>query len=290
VAHSSRHARIGLLVCALGLLLTASAAAGEEPSEPPDSAADSAAEWIRRANAALLPSPSISARILLRSADMLDQARTVKLDFARRSRGGTTETLVEAVEPDSVAGVVYGVVASSHGPVERFEWIPSLGRVRELDDLHRADSFLATEFGYEDLGLAVPVERAQGTALPALLRGRPVIAVGSDPYHQYGKVVTFVDPETGLPVQVDYYDRTQRLFKRLRYEKVREIDGRPLPTEIHARNLLTGGESTLVIERIELDAEIPAERFEASGLLERLRGGGDPVPVPEPAAPAPAGP
>jgi hypothetical protein len=155
-----------------------------------------------------------------------------------------------------------------------------VGRVHELDDLHRSDSFLATEFSYEDLGLAVPVERAQGSALPALLRGRPVVAVGSGPYHQYGKVVTFVDPETELPVQVDFYDRGERLFKRLRYEKVREVDGRKLPLEIHARNLLTGAESTLIVERIQLDAAIPPERFERSALARRLRHGRDPVPVP----------
>jgi len=213
---SSRH-RIAALRWSLRLLgLVALACGVATPA-----AASDAAAWIERMNRALLPSDALTARGRLVTADGFGGEETVAFDLTFTRRAEATHTLIEVREPPGRAGIVYQVTAPEEGPIRRWAWLPEAGRLRGIAGVQRFESFLGSELTYEDVGIVASGERGQGAVERVREGDREIVVVTSEPYHFYGRVVTRIDPETHLPVRVDYYDRAGQLFRRHVYGGVR---------------------------------------------------------------------
>ena len=186
--------------------------------------------------------------------------------------------LVQVEAPQEGEGLAYEIVARPCRPLERWAWLPSVRRLRRIVGVRRTDPFLGTEFSYEDLALAAPVERRAGAVRWVDEHGERLVELESPPYHYYERVVTRIDPDTALPRSVYFYDRAGRLFREETFDDVRRIDGRPYPGRITALDRLTGSRSVLVFESIHFDVAIPPERFAESAVRRRLRSGSELIP------------
>jgi hypothetical protein len=251
--------------------------AGAAPEEVAQDAL-SPARWISRANAALLPGDSMLARAQIVTHDPLGGTSHDVLDMARVSEGDATRTLIEVEAPEAGAGTTYEIVARPGRPLERWVWLPELRRLRKIFGVQRTDPFLGTEFTYEDLGLALPVERRAGVARRVGEPPHRLLELESPPYHYYSRVVTRIDPATNLPTTVSFYDRAGQLFREQRFGEVRQIDGRPFPTVIAVRDVQTGAYSVLTFQSVRFDVDIPPQRFSESALRRHLRRAGEALP------------
>jgi hypothetical protein len=254
------------------------------PALPARAGADAADAdaWIGRMNEALLPGRSMTAKAVLTTTDPSGAFDRVAFDFARLTDPqGVHRTLIEVTAPESGKGVVYQVIARPGHPLESWVWLPAVGRLRRIVGIHRTDHFLGSEFTYEDVGLAAPSERRRGEVREVTEDGRRWIVLESPPYHYYGRVQTYLDPATGMPQRVVYYDRAGQPFRKQRFEAIREIGGHRFPTEIEIEDNLTGTTSRLVFSHVEFDVEIPVSRYDESIVGRKLRGGWPPdVPAP----------
>jgi len=261
---------LSLAVAAAGAPSPASAAEAERP----------AARWIEAANAALLPTGSMTARATVVTDDGFSGKETCTLDMVRLSEPGVTRTLIEVDSPPAGAGTVYQIVARDDEPLERWVWLPAVRRLRHIMGVQRTDPFLGTEFRYEDLGLAMAVERGDGTVRRVEDEaGAEVIEIESRPYHYYSRVVTRIDPGTNLPTRVDFYDRAGELFRQEHFEAVRRIDGEPFPTRITIHDRITGARSVLTFDSVRFGIDVPLERFTASVIRRRLEAAKNPIPA-----------
>lgn len=264
---------------ALGLLVAliagwpAAARADTAESELP------ASVWIERANEALLPGDSMIARVRLFTRDGHGGEWLDELDMVRVSdEDGETRTLLEVEAPEEGEGTAYEVRARPDGTLERWVWLAELRRLRRLTGVRRTDPFLGTEFTYEDLGLAIPVERARGSVRVVGEGADRRVEVTSPAYHYYDRVVTRIDPSTELPERVLFYDRAGQLFREERFEGIRSVDGHPFPTTITVRDHITGAFSVLRFESVRFDVDVPDVRFTDSVIRRRLAARGELVP------------
>jgi len=141
------------------------------------------------------------------------------------------------------------------------------------------DPFADTLFRHEDLWLADPVARREGTVRRVEQNGRHLVELSSAAYHYYQRVVTQVDPDTSLPVTVRFIDNTGTPIREQRFESVETVDGRPFPKVIRLRDLMDGAESVLTYEDVDFTRPIPESFFDLSFLDDRIKKGADPVPL-----------
>jgi hypothetical protein len=255
-----------------------SGATAAGPKRPPLA---TAAAWIDRANRALLPAGSLDATARLTTRDGYGDESVDVIRMVRGVVDGAERTLVQVErDPMDAGGAVYEVVAKPGEPLDRWIWLPSVRRLRHVTGVQRTDSFLGTEFSYEDLGLALPKERRWGEVswVDDESGGPSLVEVESPPYHYYSRVVTLINPETSLPVQVRFYDRSDQLFHEETFDDVRTIDGHPFPMRIRMWDPLTGAESVLQFQKVEVGKEIPARVFEDSVIRRRLAAAAPVVP------------
>jgi hypothetical protein len=251
---------IGAALLLLPLALGAARAEAQEGVMTP-------AQWLARANEALLAGESLRARARIVTRDRFGGEWVDEFVLIRASYDGATRTLIEVVAPEVGKGTAYEIVARPGEPVERWVWLPSLRRLRKVIGVRRTDPFLGTEFSYEDLGLVLPAERADDRVRRVTQVGEGadrVLEIQSPPYHYYQRVVTRIDPDTYLPVRVDFYDRAGQLFRQQRFEGVETVEGMPFPMRITMEDLITGTRSVLEFESIEPGVEIPESRFAES--------------------------
>ena len=73
-----------------------------------------------------------------------------------------------------------------------------------------------------------------------------------------------MDLETCVPVRMEFYESGDRLRKRLEVDpaRVRSAGSLRLPGAVLASDLRTETSSELIVESLEVDAEIPRQTFE----------------------------
>jgi len=232
-----------------------------------DPKADDAATWVERMNRALNPGTTMSATVEIRTVwDPHEKGIGLVADYKRRTGPKGMRVLLVVREPEEARGSAYEVCRAPDGSLERWVWQPFVRRVRRIAGVQRTDPFLGTEFSYEDIGLAIPAERARGEVHRIQEGGRTLVRLDSPPYHYYSRVVTVIDPTTKLPVRVSFFDGAGQRIRVQTFDEVQEIQGHLFPTRIRKRDLVTGAESTLRFLDVRFDSPLPLELFEESHL------------------------
>lgn len=240
----------------------------------------SADQWVSRMAEALRVGVPMSATAHMEAKRPGDDPLSFDMEILRDRDGSATRTLFEMREKGDTGSTVSELVAEPGQELTNWYWDLRKRRWLSVKGLLATDPFADTQFRYEDLWLAEPAARRGGSVRWVEEDGRRFAELESPPYHYYQRVVTRVDPETGLPVRVRFYDNAGAKIREQSYESILEIEGRPFPSVVRVHDLMTGGESVLTWKSVRFGGAIPANLFDRSAIDDRIRKGVDPVPLP----------
>lgn len=257
-------------------MLAASSARGQDA----DSARD-ADHWITRMAEALRIADTMSAHA---HVDVDKPGRDDDFDFdmqiLRDVDGRSTRTVLEMRETGDPKSIVSELVETPGEPLTSWYWDIQKRRWIRIRGLQGTDPFADTTFRYEDLWFTEPSPRRKGRAKWVEEGGRRLVEIESDPYHYYQRVVTRIDPESGLPLSVRFIDNTGVPIREQHYEKITLADGRAFPSVVRLRDLSTRAVTTISFGDVRFGRRIPASFFDLSVIEDRLRRGADPLPEP----------
>src|SRR4030095_5283465 len=220
------------------------------------------------------------------------------MQILRDTDGDTRRTVIEMREVGDSKSIVSELVDKPGAALTSWYWDLQKRRWLSVKGLLPTDPWADTPFRYEDLWLPEPSARRAGKVSVVEEGGRKLVHLESDPYHYYLRVVTQIDPETALPVQVRFIDNTGTPIREQQYEQLTLVDGRPFPTVVRLRDFTGGGTTTVTFGEMRFGRRVPPSFFDLSVMDDRMRRGADPLPEPpdlvvEPAAaeaPAPGTP
>src|SRR4029079_15195676 len=140
--------------------------------------------------------------------------RALSLLTLRRSSGD--KTLIRFTYPNDIRGTGFLVWEHPQGEDERFLFLPSLGRVRRIAGSEAQESFVGSDFSYEDIGgrefddyTYTLVDENASWPSPAG-SGRPRCRLEStrkDASVQYPRVVSLVLKDSYVVVQAEMFNR-----------------------------------------------------------------------------------
>lgn len=169
-------------------------------------------------------------------------------------------------------------LARASAEPDLFSYLPELGKVRRISGRTVSGSLFGTDLSYEDLthlqgvAAAAKVEKLADEPLegrPAhVLRALPAPGAAS----AYAEVRIWIDAETCVTRRIEFRDRPDSIAKELvaPWEQVTDEGGRWLPRLVVVRDLASGSETRLVIEKARYDADLH-ERLFSQGDLARGR-------------------
>jgi outer membrane lipoprotein-sorting protein len=236
---------------------------------------------------------STTARQLLDQAHMLGQTSRNWSDRAQRltltivdRRGGQrhrelmidlkkypenrSRTILFFEAPADVKGVGFLQWTDPHGKDEQWLYLPELTRVRQISGGAKRESFMGTDFSYEDLALIGEVtDWSEQDARTQLLRDEPLdgeschvielTPIGKD--LAYSKLLVWLTAGDLTIIKFEMYDKSGKLAKVLRMSGIRAIGTIPTPFHMEMQNVQGGSHTVVDFSEVKYDLGMSDDQF-----------------------------
>ena len=153
--------------------------------------------------------------------------------------------LIRFLFPNDIKGTGFLVLEHPGADDERFLYLPALGRVRRIAGEEKQDSFVGSDFTYEDIGGRELTDYAYAIVDAATPRG-PIPGQGvacldarvarKGPHATYPRVVSTVLKDTFVVVAADNFNRRDEVVKTFEVRKLEQISGIWTALELAMRN------------------------------------------------------
>ncbi len=179
-------------------------------------------------------------------------------------------SLTRFTAPNDISGTGFLVWENPAADDERFLYLPSLGRVRRIAGNETQDSFVGSDFTYEDIGgrefndytyrmldTAARWTAPDGTSHPAWrLESRH-----RDPKARFPRVVSLVRQDTFVVVRAEIHNRRDEVQKVFDVRRLDRVSGIWTVLDMTMADSLQKTRTELVIEKIEYNIGLTADDF-----------------------------
>lgn len=182
---------------------------------------------------------------------------------------GESWNLIRFTHPANIADTGLLVHNRPDDASDQWLFLPAAQRVRRISSENRGGSFVQSELWFEDLRTASP------TRTPTVFWGGPLpgvevkllASVPVDPDNSvYSKRLSWVHPDTLIPLRIDFYQSGEEPVKRLTVDRIERIQGYWTVMRSTMADLRRGRETTLEVEEVVYDQGLPRDLFTSRAL------------------------
>lgn len=185
--------------------------------------------------------------MVIRSANGRERTwemRTKVLDVP----GDGNKTLVVFDHPRDLRGTAL-LTFSHRTSSDQWLYLPAVRRVKRIASANQMESFLGSEFSYEDIGSQMLETYRYHLVREEAVDGRDAFVVERVPLNPasgYGRQIVWFDTDTYRILRIDYYDRAEQFVKTLTISGYRlYLDRFWRPDAMLMVNHQTGASTTL---------------------------------------------
>lgn len=210
-------------------------------------------------------------RLQLRIVDRRggERQRDLVMRFKKYAEDRTRSTVFFESPPD-VKGVSFLQWADPHGKDVQWLYLPELKRVRQISSGAKHDSFMGTDFSYDDLAIIDQIlDWSDSDARTTTLREEPVderichviefVPTGKD--LTYSKVVLWLTKDDSVMVRLEMYDKRDQLEKRLSLSDIRSVGAIPTAFQMEMSNVQSGSKTVVRFAEVKYDSGLNDELF-----------------------------
>lgn len=181
-----------------------------------------------------------------------------------------TRTIMFFESPPEVKGVGFLQWADPHGKDEQWLYLPELKRVRQISAGAKHESFMGTDFSYDDLAIIGDItDWTDADARAVLLRdevldGRPCHVIEFTPTGKdltYSKILTWLTADDLVMVKFQMYDKGGRLEKLLTLSDIRTVRAIPTAFRMEMKNEQSGSHTVADFSEITYDPGFGDDTF-----------------------------
>jgi hypothetical protein len=201
---------------------------------------------------------------------------------AMRGRGPAGDRLlIRFTYPNDIRGTSFLVWEHPDRDDERFLYLPSLARVRRIAGAETQESFVGTDFTYEDIGgreideytYAIVDESASWT--PAAGPARPAWRLESrrkDTSAEFPRVVSLVLRDLFVVVQADIYNRRNEKQKVYTVGRLEQVEGIWTAMDSAMTDAQEKTRTELAVERVDYNVGLKESDFSRRELERGVQG------------------
>jgi outer membrane lipoprotein-sorting protein len=197
--------------------------------------------------------------------------RVRELAYYYKDYGDTEKVLMYFNSPRDVAGTGYLSFSYDDESADDDNWLylPAMKRVRRIAGAGKNDSFMGTDFTYEDMGSRSLGKDEFSLRGEEAVDGQPcwvVEARPKDSRDHYGRRLIRVRQDSYVLAAVDYYDRQDRLLKTLRISGIGQIDGIWTAQKMEMTNLQDRRSTVIAMSDIQFNTPLEDSLFTVAAL------------------------
>ncbi|MGI6557634.1 MAG: outer membrane lipoprotein-sorting protein [Limnochordia bacterium] len=177
----------------------------------------------------------------------------------------TSKQLLEYLSPPDVKGTKFLSITPPEGESSMWLYLPALGRERRIAGHTTKDTFMGTDFTYEEIGGSRDFTKEyKAKRLPdETFDGYPCYVLELSPDAdgaEYGLVKMWVWQDEFLPLQIQFFNKGLEQSKVLINRNIKEAAGRLTPHAITMENTLKKTKTIINLLAVE-EVELPDDLF-----------------------------
>ena len=252
-----------LFACLVFVAHTPARQAGARAAQPPG--ADEIARRVQNRDTGRDSRADMRMKLFDRHGRVRERAMTMVMLRGRDNPGAARgapdgdRLLIRFTYPNDIRGTGFLVWEHPASEDERFLFLPSLGRVRRIAGSEAQESFVGSDFTYEDIGgrelddYAYALEAddaswsgADGVARPAWR----LASTRKDAKAEFPRVVSLVLKDSYLVVEADIYNRRREKQKLYRVRRIEQVQGIWTVLDSSMANDLDKTKTDLAVEKM----------------------------------------
>ena len=214
------------------------------------------------------------------SVEAVDRSGAVTTSRAevrwRKDDDELARVILQVSEPAKTAGTALLIIDRESDQPEFFLRLPEIEKVKQVRSRRLRGPVLGTDFSFEDLKrLRDPLDRPDLELIGiAEVDGHATWLLEAIPAEnddsEYTRVLTYVDQNDCVPIQIDLFEKDDELRKRLRAPKqdVRLVGTSHLPHVFVMEDMRRETRTIVRVEQFEARPDLPLEQFTRRGLEE----------------------
>lgn len=205
-----------------------------------------------------------SAEMSMVITDSRNRTRSRTMQFWSKIEGEDSYSLIIFSDPGNVRGTGFLSVNEDGNTTQRL-YLPSVGRIQSISSGERDDSFMGSDFTYEDLGDQDPDDYdfewlEEHDEIYKVRASKPKS-------EQYDYVEFEIDKERYTLLQIDYFDQEGAQIKRLEAENFEQLtDQLWSPSKMTMFDLIEERNTVIEWNNRKINVQVEDWRFTERGL------------------------
>ena len=213
------------------------------------------------------PKPAdTSALLTMTMVDSKNRERVRSLKQLSASFGTADKKIMEFQSPADVRGTSFmnWSYADTGRSDDQWIYLPALKRVKRISSDGKGDSFMGSDFSYDDLGERQPGKDEHriigsdkiGDEECWVIESRP-----RDSSYSYSRTVSWISKTSPIGFRRDYYDARNQLLKTLVVKQTQVIGGCLMITQTEMHNVQKDHSTKMSFTSLEVNKGIREELF-----------------------------
>jgi len=204
-----------------------------------------------------------NARMILKNANGIENKR--KLIMKRYEKSTGDKSFLEFLYPLDIKGTK--LLSFEHIGKDDSQWLylPELKRIKRISSRNKSGSFMASEFSYEDISTQNYLNYTyKGDAKKVKKNGKEYFQIErfpKDANSGYSRQIALIDSKTYLIKFGDYYDKQNRLLKKVSFLKYRKIKNIYRVQTIEIVNVQNGKSTILTLDDEKIQMGLSEQDF-----------------------------
>ena len=208
---------------------------------------------------------STRSRMVITAQDGSTSVRVLD-QYSKDDAEGNARTVIVFQQPKNIAGSRFLTIDKTSGGSDRWIFLPALGKIRRIAASESGGSFMGTDFSYDDISatdreVSLDDHTLLGEEILNGVNCYKIQSVPKDSKYQYSKMIHWIGKEDNLQYKSEMYDRRGVAVKTLEMTEYKEVQGRLTPMQTKISTLAAGTSTTIHMDRIEYDNNIPEAVF-----------------------------
>lgn len=147
---------------------------------------------------------------------------------------------------------------------DQWIYLPALKKTKRISSDSKSDSFMGSDFTYDDLGDRHPTADNHKIMREEKLNGEDCYVVESlpkDEEYMYSKTITWVIKDKWIGLKRDFYDEDGEMLKTLTVKKYEKIKGYWIQNESEMINVQKDHTTHMMLNDIKIDTGISDSKF-----------------------------
>ncbi|MCF7928321.1 MAG: outer membrane lipoprotein-sorting protein [Spirochaetales bacterium] len=157
-------------------------------------------------------------------------------------------------------------------PDDQWIYLPALRRVKRISSDKKDDSFMGSDFTYDDLGERHPSEDNHRILREETLKGENCYVTESIPVDSgdaFAKTVSWIAKDSWTGIKREYYNEAGEVYKTLTIGKTEKIDGYYVITSMTMEDHDRDHSTTILMENVSFDDANIDESFFSERQMQR---------------------